>query len=309
MVDDVFFILRKCATRALLTTNLQCVCSIMGLMNSLLFSSVGTSLNKQLAHGPTKLLAEFAADASAPAEDSFAVYLNNAEVSSGYILKLKAELDQYVGRAFLAAKDREIAKSAVADLHRTCTEFQKTTSKAIDQLCTGLMSKLKAPLEDAGNSAYELSDSEYSLNEMRDTWVHGLLKEVDRITTWLSLILVPKNLESAVQLLVDSLASRIEAIMLQKKFNQLGGLQLDRDVRTLMGHLSETTQGTVRDKFSRLTQIATVLCLENVDELLEFWGDGTGLTWKLSPGEIKSAMRLRVDFPDTSISALMLQPH
>lgn len=308
MVDDIFFILRKCASRALSTTNLQCVCSIMGLMNSLLGSNVVTLLQKRLAPGPTKLIAELSTETSNHVEDSFAIYLNNSEVSSGYILKLKAELDQYVGRAFPSSKDREIAKSALADLHRTCGDFQRITTRAIDQLCSGLMSKLKGPLEDAGSSTYELSDIEYSSNELRDTWVHSLLKEVDRVTVWLSPILVPKNLESALQLLIDSLASRIEAIMLQKKFNQLGGLQLDRDVRTLMGHLSEISQGTVREKFSRLTQIATIVCLENVDELLEFWGDGNGLTWKLTPGEVKSVLRLRVDFQDSRISALILQP-
>ena len=45
---------------------------------------------------------------------------------------------------------------------------------------------------------------------------------------------------------------------------QLGGVQLDKDTRTLVGYLSAQTQWPVRDKFARLTQIITILSLDTV---------------------------------------------
>lgn len=45
---------------------------------------------------------------------------------------------------------------------------------------------------------------------------------------------------------------------------QLGGLQFDKELRSLVGYLTAVTQWTIRDKFARLTQIATVLNLEKV---------------------------------------------
>ena len=48
-------------------------------------------------------------------------------------------------------------------------------------------------------------------------------------------------------------------------FLQLGGLQFDKELRALVGYLTNTTEWTVRDKFARLTQIATILNLEKVD--------------------------------------------
>jgi hypothetical protein len=66
-------------------------------------------------------------------------------------------------------------------------------------------------------------------------------------------------------------AARLEAIVSKKAFNQLGGLAMDRDVRTLVSHLAELTQRTVRDKFARLTQMATVLSLETPSEILDYW--------------------------------------
>ena len=45
---------------------------------------------------------------------------------------------------------------------------------------------------------------------------------------------------------------------------QLGGLQFDKELRSLVGYLTAVTQWTIRDKFARLTQIATILNLEKV---------------------------------------------
>lgn len=50
--------------------------------------------------------------------------------------------------------------------------------------------------------------------------------------------------------------------------NQLGGLQFDKELRSLVGYLTAVTQWTIRDKFARLAQIATVLNLEKVIVIL-----------------------------------------
>jgi hypothetical protein len=38
-------------------------------------------------------------------------------------------------------------------------------------------------------------------------------------------------------------------------FSQLGGLQLDRDIRSLVAAVGELSTKPVRDKFARLTQV------------------------------------------------------
>lgn len=53
--------------------------------------------------------------------------------------------------------------------------------------------------------------------------------------------------------------------------DQLGGLQFDKELRSLVGYLTAVTQWTIRDKFARLTQIATILNLERVREKLLFF--------------------------------------
>lgn len=54
---------------------------------------------------------------------------------------------------------------------------------------------------------------------------------------------------------VAQVVDRIEAVMRLKRFSQLGGLQLERDVRLLVSVLGEATGRPVRDKFARLAQV------------------------------------------------------
>ena len=48
----------------------------------------------------------------------------------------------------------------------------------------------------------------------------------------------------------------VDATLAVKRFSQLGGLQLDRDVRALVAYAGELTQRPVRDKFAELTQVS-----------------------------------------------------
>jgi hypothetical protein len=100
---------------------------------------------------------------------------------------------------------------------------------------------------------------------------------------------------------------RLEALLRVKRFNQLGGLQLDRDVRTLVVTLSEVTQRTVRDKFAVLNQMGTLLSLEAVGEVMEYWGANSGpITWRLSEAQVKEVLGQRSDFDPFDIAALDL---
>lgn len=69
---------------------------------------------------------------------------------------------------------------------------------------------------------------------------------------------------------------------------------MDKEIRALSGYLATSTSWSVRDKFARLMQIATVLNLEKVHEISEYWGSHDGaLTWRLTPSELRSVMILR----------------
>ena len=60
-------------------------------------------------------------------------------------------------------------------------------------------------------------------------------------------------------------------------------------------------------EFARLTQIASLLNLEKVGEVLYYWGDNnSNVTWRLTPAEVRRVLSRRVDFSPAEIAALKL---
>ena len=78
-------------------------------------------------------------------------------------------------------------------------------------------------------------------------------------------------------------------------------------MRAISAYFSAQTPWSVRDKFVRLGQMATLLGLEKEAEIYEIWGPAAGsLTWLLTPATARAVLRLRVDFSADEIRRLTL---
>ncbi|PHT44193.1 Conserved oligomeric Golgi complex subunit 4 [Capsicum baccatum] len=212
-----------------------------------------------------------------------------------------------IKKVFPAPADRERVKSCLSELNEMNNGFKKALNIGLEQLVATVTPRIRPMLDTVATISYELSESEYADNEVNDPWVQRLLHAVETNVAWLQPLMTANNYDSLVHLIIDFVVKRLEVIMMQKRFSQLGGLQLDRDVRALVSYFSNMTQRTVRDKFARLTQMATILNLEKVSEILDFWGENSGpMTWRLTPAEVRRVLSLRVDFKSEAIAALKL---
>ena len=210
-------------------------------------------------------------------------------------------------QVFPAPADREKVKSCLSELGDMSSTFKQALSAGLEQLVATVTPRIRPLLDSVATISYELSEAEYADNEVNDPWVQRLLHAVETNVAWLQPLMTANNYDSFVHLVIDFIVKRLEVIMMQKRFSQLGGLQLDRDTRALVSHFSGMTQRTVRDKFARLTQMATILNLEKVSEILDFWGENSGpMTWRLTPAEVRRVLGLRVDFKPEAIAALKL---
>ncbi|GAQ80078.1 Golgi transport complex protein [Klebsormidium nitens] len=307
MVDDVFYILQNCARRAISTGSVQCVCYCLNTANNLLGNEYKEALHRKTRE-PALAAKLFAGAAAAPKSGAeIATALNNVDVSAEYVQKLRNELDEFCAEMFSAPADREKIKTVLNDLGETAAALKAMAVSSLEGLANSISPRFR-PLLDAVNAVgYELTEAQYAENEIHDPWVQSLLVAVEQNVTWLQPLLTTNNYDSLVHLIIEYIVKRIEVIMTQKRFNQLGGLQLDRDARTLVGHFSGMTQRTVRDKFARLTQMATILNLEKVSEILDYWGENSGpMTWRLTPAEVRRVLGLRVDFKPEAIAQLKL---
>ncbi|CAH9104611.1 unnamed protein product [Cuscuta europaea] len=308
MVDDVFYVLQSCCQRSISTSNINSVIAVLSSAVSLLGGEYNDALQQKI-RGESNLGAKLFLGGVGVQKTGteIATALNNMDVSSEYVLKLRHEIEEQCAEVFPTPAHRERVKSCLSELSEMNISFKKALNVGMEQLVGTVMPRIRPLLDSVATISYELSESEYAENEVNDPWVQRLLHSVEGNVAWLRSLMTTNNYDSFVHLVIDFLVKRLEAIMLQKRFSQLGGLQLDRDVRALVSYFSGMTQRTVRDKFARLTQMATILNLEKVSEILDFWGENSGpMTWRLTPGEVRRVLGLRVDFKPEAIAALKL---
>ncbi|MCL7041635.1 hypothetical protein MKW94_009901 [Papaver nudicaule] len=307
MVDDAFYVLQSCCRRAISTSGMNSVLAILSGAMNLLSNEYQEALQHKMREPNLGAKLFLGGVGVQKTGTEIATALNNMDVSGEYVLKLRQGIEEQCAEIFPAPADREKIKSCLSELGEMSTGFKQILNAGMEQLVSTVTPRIRPVLDMVGTVSYELSEAEYAENEVNDPWVQKLLHAVETNATWLQPTMTSSNYDSFVHLIIDFIVKRLEVIMMQKKFSQLGGLQLDRDARALVSHFSGMTQRTVRDKFARLTQMATILNLEKVSEILDFWGENAGpMTWRLTPAEVRRVLGLRVDFKPEAIAALRL---
>ncbi|PSS05110.1 Conserved oligomeric Golgi complex subunit 4 like [Actinidia chinensis var. chinensis] len=307
MVDDVFYVLQSCCRRSISTSNINSVIAVLSSTVSLLSNEYNEALQHKMREPNLGAKLFLGGVGVQKTRTEIATALNNMDVSSEYALKLRQEIEEQCTELFPAPGDRERVKSCLSELGEMSNSFKKALNIGMEQLVATVTPRIRPVLDSVATISYELSEAEYADNEVNDPWVQRLLHSVESNVSWLQSLMTANNYDSFVHIVIDFIVKRLEVIMMQKIFSQLGGLQLDRDARALVSHFSSMTQRTVRDKFARLTQMATILNLEKVSEILDFWGENSGpMTWRLTPAEVRRVLGLRVDFKPEAIAALKL---
>jgi hypothetical protein len=212
--------------------------------------------------------------------------------------------------------ERERVRASLGDLAKSASVLKQMHTKALEQVAEAALPRLRPLLDEVAASSYQLTDAGYSAREVEDGWAQRLLGAVGSLMMWLQPQLTTASYEVLFHALLDKLLTRLEALLGRKQFSQLGGLQLERDARLLLAGFQELSSRTVRDKLSRLSQMALLLGLESVDEVLDYWsapgggggegGSSGGITWRLSGGEVRAALLQRPDFNRDAVMALPL---
>ncbi|XP_078439743.1 conserved oligomeric Golgi complex subunit 4 [Wolffia australiana] len=307
LVDDVFYVLQSCCHRAISTVNINSVFPILSCAMNLLGNEYHDALQQKMREQNLSAKLFVAGPAAQKTAAEFAAALNDADVSTEYVLKLRQEIEEKCAQVFPGHGDQEKVKACMAEWGEISKSLKQAVSGGLEQLAGTLTPRIRPVLDSVGTVSYELTEAEYEEYEVNDPWVQKLLHAVQTQVAWLQPLLTTANYDGCVHLVVDFVVKRLEVLMVHKRFSPLGGLRLDRDVRALVNHFQAMAQRPVRDKFARLTQITTILNVESVSEILDFWGDNSGtMTWRLTPAEVRRVLSLRVDFKPEAISALRL---
>lgn len=337
MVDDVFFVLMKAGRRAMGTGKAPSAVAILNQLNSVLVTIYRAAIAGGLQGAPSRLASGVASLLAAGSGSGggvvgttattrrigfnknytvnaqlergvlyAAVALNNAEVSASYTVKLRQQLEDLAGAVFRDS-DRERVKMVLADLSKTASGLQALATKAVEQTATALMPVLRGGLDDAAAADYSSADGGAG---GVGNWPVAVLTAMQGLLEALQQLLTPTNQEAAIIGLMEAVARRLEAVILQKRYTLVGALQLERDLRMLVTGLSDSTRevnnARVRERFGRLTQLATVLASETAREVEEVWQEGKAAGWRLTESDVRAGLRQRVDMPSAAVASVRL---
>lgn len=304
MVDDAFYVLLASGKRALSTCRAPSAVAILNQVNTVVSTTYRSCLAQKLQGTPSRLAAyapDTAGDAMVPEASNNAIGLNDVDLSSSYVDKLREQLERMASQVFTSPHDLDRVRMVLADLRKTAGDIQRLAEQASEQLTTSLMSHLRPHLDDFVSATYALSDTD----NVNDSWALGLIQTFDLTFSWLRDVVTPATFDRVIDSAINIIISRMEAAVAHKQFTQLGGLQLEKDIRSLIVGLSEVTSKSMRDKFSRLQQTATVLGLETVSEASELVRD-VAVSWRLTSLDIRQTLGLRVEFSQAQIAAVQL---
>ena len=128
---------------------------------------------------------------------------------------------------------------------------------------------------------HNLTDEMFSDYAANDPWVQQTIINIDILLKSFKSSMTQSNFDSFVNIVAGEVTIQLEKAVTKTSFNRLGGLQFDKEVRSLSSFLTSLTSWSIRDKFSRLQQMASILNIESVAEIEEFSGAN-----KLTPVEV-----------------------
>ncbi|MCJ8737287.1 hypothetical protein PDJAM_G00022310 [Pangasius djambal] len=315
MVDDVFYIVKKCMSRALTSGNSDCVCAMINHAISVLETDFREVLVTKLRAGyPASTLQDLHRGVTS------AVSLMQSSLQQGKIQSLGIESQEQAKTAYLsdcaklfsqvAGSEQAQAKidSCLSDLVNTSSKLKDLLQEGLQELNnTAVRPQVKPWISSFLSVSHNIEEEEFSEYEANDPWVQQLVVQLEQLMAEFKAGLSPVIYDTLTSLMTSLIAMELEKTVFKCTFSRLGGLQFDKELRSLVAYLSSVTSWTIRDKFARLTQIATILNLERVSEILDYWGPNSGpLTWRLTPAEVRQVLALRVDFRSEDIKRLRL---
>lgn len=333
VVEDVFYILQRCSDRAMLTGSASSVCAIINHINttinqdfkdyhqkglressSNMFALSAKNMEKLRAgkENINKLFAAGSEPMSPPPgggerkKTSHLMLLNNLDVAAEYTTKLKQSIEAECQATF-SDTQMGMIQQMLSDLLDTSRALKNASAAGLEQMFANIQPRMKPVIDVFGSLSYDLTEAGFAEFEVNDPYAKKLVlvmaEELEPFKTQLT----GTNLDALCNLMISHVTKRMEQLVFQKAFNQLGAIQLDNDLRCLLSFFSEVSSRTARDKFMRLNQIANILNFESVQEMRECWGDNSGaITWRLTPAEARQVLKLRVEFSKEAIAQLKL---
>ncbi|XP_014235606.1 conserved oligomeric Golgi complex subunit 4 isoform X1 [Trichogramma pretiosum] len=324
MIDDTFFIVKKCVKRSISSGSIDGVCAVINMACGLLENELSSQLKSRLRQGYPAGYLDLAQAYNALqtsfqhgriqtsdtelARLMFLAYLNNAETSIEYVETLSRNLKIDIEQAFpnMQTKEKGKIESCLAGMKNVTFTLRTVVDYGLEQLRSSAIKPRINPWVDSFLTInHEADEEEILRHETDESFVQTLVMNLDGLLQVFKNSLMESNYNALIGILTTEVTIRLEKVIFKSSFNKIGGTILDNEIRALSNYFTSSTSWTVRDKFIRLQQIATILSVDKVEDVTEFCATDS-ISWRLSSAEVKKILLLRTDFRQEDIKRLKI---
>mmetsp|Transcript_48252 Transcript_48252/g.55538 ORF Transcript_48252/g.55538 Transcript_48252/m.55538 type:complete len:757 (+) Transcript_48252:74-2344(+) len=332
VVDDIYYVLLKCVARSLTSFDLSSACGLLIHISELLKESyieAFDNLTDQFfkkegfrmfggSDAANKTI-EFSKERTI-INTGLIIILNNIELSSDYVDKLIDQLrqefenqfqvdldkDEFTSDSYIQVNEHKVNMflSQVENLKEIQVSLRSFLHDRIKFLINSFFVVIKAYLEPFTTLSFEINEETFSNYGNSDPFMEGFIYKLRKGVNQWQLQLSPPNFDDFIECMVEMITIRMEKIITQKRFNEFGGIHLERSIRQLQSFFQGCTSKIVRAKFQRLQNICSLLALSDPKDIRDYIGIHSSNEWVLGNDEIKAFLSLRSDFAPEQIHNL-----
>ncbi|KAJ2784292.1 Golgi transport complex subunit 4 [Coemansia interrupta] len=298
-VDDVFFVLRTALDRAVATQQPGAVDAVGRLATATLGSALVAPLE-------ARALAPWSPGDAARQRRAL-VALNNLDLAAAYLPRTAEPLRERVAAEWLPGSPATATATAAVDaVAAFASRIAHACQRGRDHVALhAVKPRVRAALQHAYRDIkYVLSDEEFNDAQADNLFQKRFGRRLARLARRLRRHLAPANCAALLVAAAAALAADWERAIRQSKFNMLGALMFDADVRHVMrlfdaeAVAAGASAAAVRPLFARLLRMADVLAVEAavVDDAAPASDDPAALT----RAEVAALLANRVDLNDAN---------
>ncbi|KAJ2827656.1 Golgi transport complex subunit 4, partial [Coemansia furcata] len=346
-VGDMFFVAKTALEHAIATQQPAAVEAIsqcvIGVMNSALLATVesralgkwnaiGTAKGSQPSAASSELswrlpgVGSVANSTDAQADEApispvaarqreILVSANNLDLAGQYLQKTADELKNRVTGEWVRIPQRDHVTRALKALDTFgafLAKFTHAKQRSLEQFSAQVIKPwVRAILQQSYRDIkYVLTDEEFNDVQNDNLFQKRFVLKFGLLIRQLKQRLTAGNLAAVLDIAASSLAVDWERAIRQSKFNMLGGIMFEKDVREIQRYLESESDTILRKKFLRLIHSASVLAVEDVADARHIF-DGQSVAdvssqAALSKSEVKAILANRIDISEKDISDIVI---
>jgi hypothetical protein len=253
-------------------------------------------------------------------KDSLPHAVGNIALSTQYITRFKADcLSTFEANPViktLGEKSKAMFKQCLLmfdviagelnDAHTNCIKF------LLQQLRTSFISPFINVIE---NVDFDIGDSHFADYQVNDPYMRAFVTSLKLLFDLIGKISAPETSKSFMSILCDYIALRLERTLMavasgggsRSKFSILGATQLYQDVARLVSFFAQNTDIPVRNKFGRLQELTSILCVESIAEFRQIYPVSAGYvvpSLKITVEDARVLLSARSEFKADDISTI-----